>query len=533
MAARHRDDPRRYRRRILTVGAIALGLIFVIGAPLFVDQVEDDLEQRVPDELAEAGFDGVAASFDGQDGTLTCDEPLANPEGARQAAYDIWGVRSIDLDRSCRVNADPTADDADVAPTDAASATTVVEPTTPVDTTDVTPSSTEPEPAPAFDTVQAALSGSPQLSLFAVLTQEAGLAIEFGDPSASPVTVFAPTDDAFEALPADVLADLRADPDALRDVLLHHSSDGHLLVADFESGPIEMRDGATVELDADEPSIDGAVITVSDIEATTGVVHIVDSVLVPDQLDLTESPRAASVSASYDAGSIELSGVVSTEAVRATLRTAAAADGVEVADLMSVDPETGLDATTAGDLAVLVEAMREHLLNGMAGFDGRSLFLTGTYSNEQARAAAVAVAESVGVEADLNEPPEATEDDAVDLEAELNDFVATNPILFEPSSATISPESTVVIDQLAQLAQQFEGISITVQGHTDSDGDPQENQVLSEARAFAVQQALIERGLPAASVRFQGFGSSQPVLVDGVEDKEASRRVEFAVEATS
>lgn len=541
MVSRHRDDPRRYRRRILIIGAIALGLTFVVGAPFFLDSVEGDLEDRVPDELAEAGFDGVTASFDGQDGTLSCDRPLADPEAARQAAYDVWGVRAIELDRSCRVNSgatDDTDDDpADDAPDDTDAPTATTAPTTdttvPDDAADDTTPPTSDAAEPAFDTIQSALTNSPQLSLFAVLTQEAGLAPDLSDPGAEPTTVFAPSDEAFEALPADVLADLRADPDALLSVLLHHTTAGRLLAADFVSGPIEMADGSTIELDAAAPSIDGATISVLDIEATTGVVHIVDAVLVPDSLDVSDSPAAASVSATFESGTIELSGVVATEAVRATLRNAATADGITVVDQLAVDPDTGLDAATADDLAVLISTMRSNLLNGMAGFDGRGLYLSGTYASVEARDAAVAAAGVVGVEPELTAPPEATDDDAVDLEAELNAFVADNPILFEPSSANITAESETVLDQLAQLAQQFEGVQITVQGHTDSDGSAQENQVLSEARAFAVQQALIERGLSADDVRFEGFGSTQPVLVDGVEDKAASRRVEFAVEATS
>ena len=51
------------------------------------------------------------------------------------------------------------------------------------------------------------------------------------------------------------------------------------------------------------------------------------------------------------------------------------------------------------------------------------------------------------------------------------------------------------------------------------------------ANKFAVQEALIERGVSRGAVRYEGFGSTQPVLVDGVEDKVASRRVEFAVDA--
>ena len=86
----------RFHRRILAVGAVFTVLLLVIGAPFFVNRIEDDLEHRVPGELTAAGFEGITASFSGQDGTLTCDEPLDDPELARSTAYDVWGVRSID-----------------------------------------------------------------------------------------------------------------------------------------------------------------------------------------------------------------------------------------------------------------------------------------------------------------------------------------------------------------------------------------------------------------------------------------------------
>ena len=72
-------------------------------------------------------------------------------------------------------------------------------------------------------------------------------------------------------------------------------------------------------------------------------------------------------------------------------------------------------------------------------------------------------------------------------------------------------------------------MAITVAGHTDSDGDADENLVLSQLRAAAVRQALVDRGVEAEAVTAEGFGSTRPVLVDGVEDKAASRRVEFQV----
>ncbi len=264
-----------------------------------------------------------------------------------------------------------------------------------------------------------------------------------------------------------------------------------------------------------------------DLVTGNGVVQVIEAVLVPDGLVVTEPQPAASVNAALAGGEIELTGVVASEAVRAVLVGAA---GPGVVDALTVDPDVGLDAATADGLAALVAVMPGNLVNGNAGFDGEALYLTGTYGTEEGRDVVTTAAEAQGVTAELVAPPAATEEDAVDLEAELNEFVAANPILFEPSSATLSASSLPVLDQLAALAQQFDGISIVVEGHTDSDGSASQNLQLSQMRAFAVQQALIARGLPAASITFEGFGSQEPILVDGVEDKAASRRVEFRVE---
>src|SRR5262245_12907341 len=104
-----------YRRRILVVGLIAAGAVYSFGAPLYVNRIEDDLERRVPEELEQAGFAGVTAEFDGQDGTLRCAQPLDDPERATEEAYGVWGVHAITVDRSCRVNRAPETGAADTS----------------------------------------------------------------------------------------------------------------------------------------------------------------------------------------------------------------------------------------------------------------------------------------------------------------------------------------------------------------------------------------------------------------------------------
>jgi OOP family OmpA-OmpF porin len=87
----------------------------------------------------------------------------------------------------------------------------------------------------------------------------------------------------------------------------------------------------------------------------------------------------------------------------------------------------------------------------------------------------------------------------------------------------------VVLDLVAAALRRVEGLAVTVVGHTDSSGDPATNLALSEERAEAVRAALEARGLPASMLRVVGRGGTEPVRVDGVEDVEASRRIEFVV----
>jgi transforming growth factor-beta-induced protein len=102
-----------------------------------------------------------------------------------------------------------------------------------------------------------------------------------------PFTVFAPTNEAFEALPEGALEALVADPEALTDVLLYHVAEGEAMAADV----IEM-DGQKVEtllgqyldikIDGDAVMVDDAQVAVADVKASNGVIHVIDTVLLPE-----------------------------------------------------------------------------------------------------------------------------------------------------------------------------------------------------------------------------------------------------------
>lgn len=531
MTSRPKLPASRYRRRILGIGALAIAATYAIGAPVFNTRIESDLESRVPTELADDGFPGVTASFSGQDGTLRCAAPLDDPEGARARAYDVWGVRAIELDRSCRVNTG--GDAAAETSADASSADdSGDDPAGTDDIADETAVSTSTTPADdtgggaELATVAEIVAADSDLTFLTVLLDGVDLGVD-GD-----LTLFAPDNDAFNDVPSDVLARLRDDPELLQRVLGHHVVAGVTTSDELVDGDLDSVDGGQLTVVTGSTiTVGGASLISPDVLASNGVVHVIDTVLLPDDVDLTSASDAAAAVAEFDGTSIVLTGVVASEVERQVLVTAATdvvgADAVT--DELTVDPDVGLDGDTAARVAGLITAMSGNLASGEAGFDGSDPYLTGVYLNDAGRDAAEAAADLVDVEPDLEAPPEADDDDAADLEAELNAFVTANPILFEPNSAVLDDSATTILDQLAVTAQRFAGVELTIEGHTDSDGSSAVNLQLSQDRSDAVRLALIDRGLSEDAIEAIGFGSDQPVLVDGVEDKAASRRVEFRV----
>ncbi|MEM9884724.1 MAG: fasciclin domain-containing protein, partial [Bacteroidota bacterium] len=100
-----------------------------------------------------------------------------------------------------------------------------------------------------------------------------------------PFTVFAPTDDAFAALPDGVLDSLLADPNDLGEVLLYHVLNARVLSTDLSDGQTAttlLGEDITVTIDADgNIFINDAQVITADILAENGVVHVIDAVLTP------------------------------------------------------------------------------------------------------------------------------------------------------------------------------------------------------------------------------------------------------------
>ena len=103
-----------------------------------------------------------------------------------------------------------------------------------------------------------------------------------------PFTVFAPTDEAFAALPAGTVETLLkpGNKDQLVNILTYHVLPGKVMSADIagKSLEVKMMNGGTANIDAtDGVQIDAANVVSADIEASNGVIHVINAVILPSE----------------------------------------------------------------------------------------------------------------------------------------------------------------------------------------------------------------------------------------------------------
>lgn len=103
-------------------------------------------------------------------------------------------------------------------------------------------------------------------------------------------------------------------------------------------------------------------------------------------------------------------------------------------------------------------------------------------------------------------------------------------ITFENDSATLTPEGQAAVAQAAGILRDNPSAKVRIEGHTDSNGTPESNLVLSRNRALSVLNALVAQGIDASRLTSEGFGESRPRVPDtSAENRALNRRVEFVV----
>lgn len=152
----------------------------------------------------------------------------------------------------------------------------------------LTPPAAGPAPTESIATL---VNNDPQFSTLLSALVAADIGATFAGEGT--FTLFAPTNDAFDAVGEEMLNALLADPDALRDVLLYHAVDGTAIdsVAATAAAGTSLTSAAgqtlAVSLDGDNLKINDATVIQADIIATNGIVHAIDTVLLPPAAPVT------------------------------------------------------------------------------------------------------------------------------------------------------------------------------------------------------------------------------------------------------
>lgn len=193
-----------------------------------------------------------------------------------------------------------------------------------------------------------------------------------------------------------------------------------------------------------------------------------------------------------------------------------------------------------------------HLAEGQLDFAQGVWSLKGVAADDSARAAVLATiaadpgaaAWTTGIDLPPPPPPPAPEPVAapaqpaapspVDITAcaaPVAEFSARNAILFQSGAALIAAESDAALDELAVDLAACADAVVHIEGHTDADGDEGLNMALSVARAEAVVNALVARGVAPARLYAVGFGESAPIADnDTAQGKRLNRRIVVTVQ---
>lgn len=109
-------------------------------------------------------------------------------------------------------------------------------------------------------------------------------------------------------------------------------------------------------------------------------------------------------------------------------------------------------------------------------------------------------------------------------------FSVSDTVFFEYNSTTLRPEAAGALTTISNWLKEDEHRRIEVRGHTDAIGGEEYNQRLSDARATAVQAAIVAQGVALERVRARGFGMTMPVATNDTEEgRSRNRRVEFII----
>ena len=164
------------------------------------------------------------------------------------------------------------------------------EPAAETTTAAATPSDAMTEEAMEAGTIVDVASANPDFETLVAAVVAADLAETLSGEG--PFTVFAPTDEAFDALPEGLLDALLLpeNKDVLAQILTYHVVSGEVTSDQVSAGDVDTVEGQAITITTPDGAVvlnDSATVTAVDVEASNGVIHVIDGVLVPPGVDVT------------------------------------------------------------------------------------------------------------------------------------------------------------------------------------------------------------------------------------------------------
>ena len=116
------------------------------------------------------------------------------------------------------------------------------------------------------------------------------------------------------------------------------------------------------------------------------------------------------------------------------------------------------------------------------------------------------------------------------LSPKFGETITLKKIFFETNKSELLPTSFFELDKLVQYLTTSRNTTIKISGHTDNTGNQDQNKILSEARAKAVADYLIIKGIDKTRISFIGYGGLKPIATNDTDNgKKQNRRVEFII----
>ena len=108
--------------------------------------------------------------------------------------------------------------------------------------------------------------------------------------------------------------------------------------------------------------------------------------------------------------------------------------------------------------------------------------------------------------------------------------ITIKEIEWEENKFDVQHDSITELEKLYKMLDLNKDIKVEISGHTDSDGNDQDNMVLSENRAQAVVDWLVEKGISSSRLSFKGYGETKPIVDNSSkENKAKNRRTELTI----